>query len=68
MMANAETGDYKRLPASIDAGFNYIEGTYTGKSVRRKEAETVNGRKVLQDTNNSTNDFEVLDTPTPGSF
>lgn len=69
MMYNAETGNFKRLPSSIDAGFNYIEGdSYTSKSVRRKVAKKVSGRKILQDTNNSTNDFEVIDLPTPGGF
>ncbi len=69
MMANAETGDFKRLPSSIDAGFNYVEGSsYTSQSVRRKVAKEVDGRKILQDTNNSTNDFEVIDLATPGSF
>jgi len=69
MMYNAETSEFKRLPSSIDAGFNYIDGdTYTSKSVRRKVAKEVDGRKILKDTNNSTNDFEVIDLPTPGGF
>lgn len=69
MMYNAETSEFKRLPSSIDAGFKYIDGdTYTSKSVRRKVANEVDGRKILKDTNNSTNDFEVTDLPTPGGF
>lgn len=69
MMYNAETSAFKRLPSTIDAGFKYIEGdSYTSKSVRRKVAKEVDGRKILKDTNNSTNDFEVTDLPTPGSF
>lgn len=68
MMADATTGDFKRLPTSVDAGFNYVGAYFTGKSVRRKLAKEVSGRKILQDTNNSTNDFEVQDVPNPGSF
>lgn len=68
IMVNAETGNFKRLPSNIDAGFSYIDGYFTNKSVRRKEEREVNGRKILKDTNNSTNDLEVIDTPTPGGF
>lgn len=69
MMYNAETSDFKRLPLSVDAGFNFIEGdSYTSKSVRRKVSKEVNGRNILMDTNNSTNDFEVTDLPTPRGF
>lgn len=69
MMYDASTGDFKRLPESIDAGFSYIgEGSYTSKSIRRKVAKEVNGRKILQDTNNSSNDFEVTSLPTPRGF
>lgn len=70
MLANAESAAFKRLPSSIDAGFNYVDGdSYTSKSVRRKVAkEAADGRKILMDTNNSTNDFEAIDLPTPRSF
>lgn len=68
MMLNAESGDFKRLPTSVDAGFNYIDGYFTGKSVKRKTEKTVDGRVILKDTNNSTNDLEVIDTPTPGEL
>jgi hypothetical protein len=69
MMYNAETSAFKRLPEKIDAGFNFIEGeTYTSKSVRRKVAKEIDGRRILLDTNNSTNDFEVIDLPTPRGF
>lgn len=64
-VANATvTVDRKRLPANIDAGMNTVGGTYTGKSLRRKVKQDINGRKVLVDTNNSSNDFEAV-TPTP---
>lgn len=69
MMFSAQTGNFKRLPTSVDAGFNYVEGnSYTGQSVRRKVAKEVDGRKILMDTNNSSNDFEALAKPTPKSF
>lgn len=48
----------KRLPNSLDAGpTNITGGDYTSQSLVRKTARTVNGRRVLQDTNNSANDF-----------
>ena len=48
------SGDYKRLHSEIDAGFQYVSGTYTGESVRRYMQ---NG--YLLDSDNSTNDFFV---------
>jgi hypothetical protein len=48
----------KRLPNSLDAGpTNVTDGNYSSQSLIRKTARTVNGRRVLQDTNNSANDF-----------
>ncbi len=53
----------KRLPSSVDAGYSYVtDGTYANKSVTRKVKETINGREVYQDTNNSTEDF-IPDSP-----
>ena len=69
MMRDADKGAFKRLPSTVDAGFKYVEGsTYTSKSVRRKVAKEVNGRKILMDSNNSTKDFEAIDLPTPRAF
>lgn len=65
ILANEGAGAFKRLPSSLDAGFKYCNGTYNKESLRRKVKTTLNGRRVLQDTNNSTNDFEVIATPTP---
>lgn len=62
---NASVSHFKRLPVSVDAGFQHATNSYTGESIRRKVKTEVNGRKVLHDTNNSTNDFELLSTPTP---
>lgn len=67
-VSNENASAFKRLPAALDAGFTYCSGTYVKESVRRKVKATLNGRRVLQDTNNSTQDFEVLTTPTPKSW
>jgi hypothetical protein len=48
----------KRLPNTLDAGpTNVTSGEYSSQSLIRKTARTVNGRRILQDTNNSANDF-----------
>lgn len=53
----------KRLTDEIDAGqITTIQGYYSSESVIRK-SEEVNGITVYQDTNNSSNDFEVLAHP-----
>jgi len=57
---------YKRLPVELDAGYTYNEaGTKTGLSLRRKIQETVDGRVIYKDTNNSTEDFYKGVTPKP---
>lgn len=73
ILAKSSSGAFKRLPADIDAGFAYAQengsANYTGKSLRRKLAKTLStGRNVLMDTNNSTNDLEVIVPPTPHSY
>ena len=51
----------KRLPDGIDAGFTFTAaGAYSSQSVIRKTSKTLSGRKVLKDTNNSTQDFDYL--------
>lgn len=48
----------KKLNTSDDAGRTYLlQGAYTSTSVIRKTAKTINGRIILKDTNNSTEDF-----------
>ncbi len=46
---------------SLDSGWTHCgnggDGRY-GKSVRRKVLQEVDGKRILKDTNNSTNDFE----------
>ena len=68
---NGETGvdpNTKRLFDYLDAGYAFTESKsgYDGRLVRRKVASTTaDGRKILQDTNNSANDFESTDQLTP---
>ncbi len=55
--------DTKRLLSEIDNGYAMVAGTGKGLSVQRKvdnEATVVGGPIIYMDTNNSTNDFEVL--------
>jgi len=50
----------KRLFSEVDAGFTFVgsaAGTAGETLVRKTMAVMADGRKVLQDTNNSTNDF-----------
>lgn len=73
ILAKSSSASFKRLPATIDSGFAYAQengsANYTGKSLRRKVAKTLaSGRKVLQDSNNSSNDFEVVAPATPHSY
>lgn len=54
----------KRFPASLDAGYATVLATYNGKSISRKVLQTTSdGRVIFQDTNNSSEDFEIQDTP-----
>ena len=54
----------KRIPGFVDAGGTSVETTYIGKSVSRKViGKRADGTPIYQDTNNSTNDFQVNDSP-----
>ncbi|MGL4992733.1 MAG: DUF4876 domain-containing protein [Bacteroidales bacterium] len=55
----------KALPAGLDKGFTYCDGSNLGVCIRRKVAGEDNGRIILQDTNNSSVDFEANATPDP---
>lgn len=56
----------KRVPAVLDAGATTVNGTYNGKSVSRNIKETLaDGRIIYMDTNNSSEDFHINDTPVP---
>ena len=66
-LRSATDGSFKRIPTSLDAGFSFITNIYTGESIVRKST-TVDGNVVLQDTNNSSEDFVIKATPAPKSF
>jgi len=53
-LMDADSGGFKRLHSDIDSGFQYVSGTYTGESVRRKKEA---GEWI--DTDDSSNDFYV---------
>ena len=61
----------KRLYAEIDGGYvniNAVSG-WTGEVVYRRTASvTADGRRILMDTNNSTNDFQVSTTIKPREY
>lgn len=67
-LKDASSNSYKRIPTALDAGFAFATSTYTGESFIRKTSSTIGNRRVLQDTNNSTNDFIKLSTPKPRGF
>lgn len=50
----------KRLPIALDATGTFVTGgQYSSQSLIRKTIKTVEGRRILQDTNNSSKDFET---------
>lgn len=53
------------LPSAVDAGYTYTSGIGSGKVVRRKVASWAGERAILQDTNNSSSDFELAQEPSP---
>lgn len=65
---NGNSSNFKRVPTALDAGFFFADDTYNQQSARRKVAATIGSRRVLQDTNNSTNDFQKINAPTPKGF
>lgn len=61
-----ESARNKRVRSDLDAGYTFIsEGTYSGKSVRRKVKQIIDGKVIYKDTNNSTEDFLMNQTPSP---
>ena len=59
----------KKLSAELDAGFTYAPlGSYSSQAVIRKVKEVRDGRRSLEDTNNSSNDFESIMPAIPGGF
>ena len=64
-LGTAGTIGSKSLSSSIDVSYTYCDGSYSGKSVRRKVLRMENGRAILQDTNNSGKDFIPNAIPKP---
>ncbi|MBO9636405.1 MAG: DUF4876 domain-containing protein [Chitinophagaceae bacterium] len=62
-LANPTAISFKRIPNALDAGFKSCSGSYVSESLRRKVARTENGRRILQDLNNSSIDFETVKPP-----
>lgn len=58
---DADSGAFKRLPDSVDAGFTWSDGPYSGTSLHRVQVDS-----VWQDTDDSGADFELgLPEPAP---
>lgn len=61
----------KRIPGVLDAGCTWVDNSYNGLGVYRKQSldesgnpiQRENGAYIYQDTNNSTDDFERKATP-----
>ncbi len=64
-LQNPQSSGFKRVPTALDAGFVSTSDTYSSKSGRRKFARRVGTRIILQDTNNSGNDFDIITPATP---
>ena len=63
-MAPSETFQWLTASDQLDAGYAFVAPTGSdvtrfGKAVRRKTKLTMNGVRILQDTNNSSDDFEM---------
>ena len=63
LIQNGTATETKRFSPVLDAGFATVARTYAGLSVRRKSVYSTDGRVRLQDTNNSTADFEINKKP-----
>ncbi len=64
LVGNPNQVQLKRMPSVLDAGAATVGGTYLSKSVARRIKTTLSdGRIIYYDTNNSSDDFEVMDTP-----
>jgi len=59
----------RRTSLSLDGGYTYVPGgSFSSQSIIRKVEKEINGRKILLDTNNSTNDFTYLEQALPKAF
>lgn len=76
MIKHSATGNYdttaKRFVSTLDAGFVTVTATngYTGEVLYRKTSSRTGtaGQKILQDTNNSSNDFSRSTTIQPRQY
>mgnify|MGYP001172629130 FL=1 len=60
MLPTSNSLNMKRIPGFVDAGAASTEEIYVGKSVCRKViGQRADGTPIYQDTNNSTEDFEM---------
>lgn len=60
VVMDADSGAFKRLPTTVDRGFTFASGTYTGEAVRRRRSD---GRSI--DTDDSSADLELTSEPDP---
>ncbi|AXJ01082.1 Protein of unknown function (DUF4876) [Cyclonatronum proteinivorum] len=67
-LQNPQSGDFKRLPLQLNPGFVSASGTYTAESARRLTDRIIDGRRILRNTGDTGEDFEIIPTPTPRSF
>jgi len=67
-LKDANSGSFKRIPVALNSGFAFASDTYTMESFRRKVVGEESGRRILQNTNDSGEDFEKLVLPTPKRF
>ncbi len=60
----------KRFQDIVDAGFAFINASsgYTNESLERKISGVVDGRLMLRDSNNSTQDFVIISGPVPRNY
>lgn len=61
----SSSGNAKRIPAAVDAGYVTQSETFKGRSLMRRtdeEASAAAGFEILEDTNNSSNDFYERET------
>lgn len=58
----------KILPSEVDASYIGCDAAFNSQAVIRKTKSTINGRVILEDTNNSANDFVKLAMANPRGF
>ena len=61
----SSSGNRKRLPASVDAGYITLSETFKGRTLMRhvdQKASAASGYEILEDSNNSSNDLYERET------